>query len=133
MEKCCKESDRSSPSSVYKIKQGSSESNYSLPSNASDNTLIQIISNSGIPYEKPVAYRYVRVILLSPLMLLKHRRQFVIFTIFHNFIGNQLHMTMKKLIILQKKRQDPMVLLPPLKIGKFICICMFKRYYDEPD
>lgn len=58
MEKCCKESDRSSPSSVYKIKQGSSESNYSLPSNASDNTLIQIISNSGIPYEKPVAYRY---------------------------------------------------------------------------
>lgn len=57
MEKCCKESDRSSPSSVYKIKQGSSESNYSLPSNASDNTLIQIISNNGIPYEKPVAYR----------------------------------------------------------------------------
>ncbi|XP_055303377.1 irregular chiasm C-roughest protein-like [Sitodiplosis mosellana] len=58
-DKCCKDSDRSSPSSDYKIKQGSSESNYSLPSTVSDNTLLQIITNNvnGIPFEKPVAYR----------------------------------------------------------------------------
>lgn len=62
-EKCCKDSDRSSPSSDYKIKQSSSESNYSLPSTVSDTTLMQIISNnvSGIPYEKPIAYRFVCV------------------------------------------------------------------------
>lgn len=59
-DKCCKDSDRSSPSSDYKIKQGSSESNYSLPSTVSDNTLLQIITNNvnGSPFEKPVAYRY---------------------------------------------------------------------------
>ncbi|XP_031628454.1 irregular chiasm C-roughest protein-like [Contarinia nasturtii] len=58
-DKCCKESDRSSPSSDYKIKQGSSESNYSLPSTVSDNTLLQIITNNvnSIPFDKPVAYR----------------------------------------------------------------------------
>lgn len=60
-DKCCKESDRSSPSSVYKIKQSSSESNYSLPSTVSDNTLMQIINKNvnGFPYEKPNSQRFV--------------------------------------------------------------------------
>lgn len=73
-DKCCKDSDRSSPSSDYKIKQGSSESNYSLPSTVSDNTLLQIITNNvnGSPFEKPVAYRYafLRKLFTRPIPML---------------------------------------------------------------